>query len=81
MQNLILTRCAANEELHLRSSCAVTESDGTGECDEITRSDTVPRDEGLLQLDDFVKTDVGVECGLDLVEDHNRPVRSTATVS
>lgn len=36
-------------------------------------------DERLLELDDLVETDVGVEVGLDLGEDRDGAVGTTAT--
>lgn len=38
------------------------------------------RDERLLQLDDLVKTDVGVEGGLDVGEDRDGTIGTSATV-
>ena len=68
------SRSAADEEVHLRSTRAVTESNGACERDEVAGSHVVFGDERLLKLDDFVQTDVGVKGGLDIVEDHDGPV-------
>lgn len=76
-----LTRRTAKEELHLRSTRAVAHSDGTSEGDEVTGSDVVLGDEWLLESDDLVKTDVGVEGSLDRVEDDDGAISASATAS
>ena len=53
---------------------AVAEGNGAGEGDEVARSDIVLGHEGLLQLDNLGEADVGVEVGLDFVEDHDGAV-------
>ena len=58
---------------------AVGERDRASEGDEVTGRDTVLLDEGLLQLHDLVETDVGVERGLDVVEDHDGAVSTSTT--
>ena len=70
----------AGEEVHLGSTRAVGERDRASEGDEVTGGDTVLLDEGLLQLHDLVETNVGVERGLDVVEDHDGAVSTSTTV-
>ena len=74
------SRSAADEEVHLRSTRAVAERDGPCERDEVSWGNVVLRDERLLDLDDFVKANVRVEVGLDLVEDHDGAVSTSTAV-
>ena len=47
---------------------------------QVTRGDVVPGNEGLLLIDNFVDTDVGVEVGLDILENDNGAVSSSTSV-
>ena len=71
-------RGTADEEVHLRSTRAVTEGDSTSEGNKVTRGNVVLGNEGLLELHDFVETDVRVEGSLNVVEDHDRAVSTSA---
>ena len=46
---------------------------------QITRCDVVPRDEGLLFLDDLINSQVSMEIGLDIGEDNNRAIGSASS--
>ena len=72
-------RSAAEEEVHLRSTRAVADTDGASKRDEVTRSDVVLCDERILELGDLVQTDVRVESSLDLVKDDDGTVGTSAT--
>ena len=74
------TRCTTGEEVHLRSTRAVTESNSTCESNKVSRGDVMLGNEGLLELHDFVETDVSLERSLDRVEDHDRAVSTAAAV-
>lgn len=78
---VIRTDRTAEGEVHLGSTRAVAHSDCTSERDKITGCDIVLLDEGLLQLDDLVETDVGVERRLDGVEGHDGAVSTPAAGS
>ena len=74
-----LTDLAAGEELHLGCTGAVADSDGAGEGDEVSRVHAVLLHERLLNVDNLVEADVGVERGLDRVKEHDTAVRSATT--
>lgn len=78
-QNPMLTSRTTEEELHLRSAGAVADSDGTSEGDKVARSDAMLLDEWLLQIHDLIETNVWVEVGLNVVEDHDGAVSAPAT--
>ena len=46
---------------------------------QVTRGDVVPGNEGLLLIDNFVDTDVGVEVGLNVIEESDRSIGTSAT--
>lgn len=48
---------------------------------EISGSHVVELGEGLLDVDDLVETNVGVEIGLNGVEGHDGPVSTVTTVA
>ena len=73
-----LTSWATEEELHLRSARAVADSDSTGKGNEVAGRDTVLLNEGLLNGDGIVEADIRVEGGLDLREDHDGSVGTSA---
>lgn len=74
-----LTRWATEEELHLRSTRAVADSNSTGKGDEVAGCDTVLGDEGLLNCNRLIETNVGVVLGLNIGESHDRAVGASAT--
>ena len=76
---MLLTNFAANEELHLGSTSAVADTDSASERNEVSRAHVVLGDEGLLDVDDLIETNVGVERGLDRVEQHDRAVSTSTT--
>ena len=47
---------------------------------QVSGGDVVPRNERLLEVNDFIKTNVRVEVSLDVVEKHDRTV-SAAHIS
>ena len=72
-----LTNFAADEELHLRRTSTVADTDSASERNEVSRAHVVLGDEGLLDVDDLIETNVGVERGLDGVEQHDRAVSAS----
>ena len=55
---------AASKELHDGGTGAVADGDSTSESDEVTGSHVVPVEDGLLDGDSLIETNVGVEGGL-----------------
>ena len=70
----------AKEDVELRSTGAVGDTDGTGELDEVSSGDVVALDERPLLVDDLVDAVVGVEVGLDVFEDGDRTVSASTSV-
>lgn len=75
----ILTRWAAEEELHLGSSRAVADTNSTGKGNEVAGCDTMLSDEGLLNRNSLIETNVGMVLGLNIGESHDRAVSASAT--
>ena len=48
---------------------------------QITRCDVVPRDEGLLFLDDLINSQISMEIGLDIGEDNHRAIGSASSIN
>ena len=46
---------------------------------QVTRGDVVPGNEGLLLVDNFVDTNVGVEVGLNVLEEDDRSISSSTS--
>ena len=46
---------------------------------QVTRGDVVPGNEGLLLIDNFVDTDVGVEVGLNVLEEDDGAISSSTS--
>ena len=49
------------------------------EYSQVARGDVVPSNERLLLVDNFVDTNVGVEVGLNVLEEDNRAVSSSTS--
>ena len=47
---------------------------------QVAGSDVVTSNEWLLLVDDLIHTDVGVEVSLDVLEDDDRAISSSATI-
>ena len=47
---------------------------------QITRCDVVPRDEGLLFLDDLINSQISMEIGLDIGKDNHRAISTGAAI-
>ena len=71
---------AADEDVQLGSTGAVRDTNGTSQLDEVGGGEVVPLDERPLLVDDLVDTVVGVEVGLDVLEDGNRSVSASTSV-
>ena len=71
---------AANEDVQLGSTGAVRDTNGTSQLDEVGGGEVVPLDERPLLVDDLVDAVVGVEVGLDVLEDGNRSVSASTSV-
>lgn len=70
----------AEEEVETRSTRTVADTDRTSELHEISGGDVVLSDEGLLRVDDVVNAVVGVEVGLNVVEDDDGAVGTSSSV-
>ena len=70
----------AKEDVELRSTGAVGDTDGAGELDEVGGGDVVTLDERPLLVDDLVDTEVGVEVGLDVLEEGDGTVGASTSV-
>ncbi len=70
----------AEEDVELRCTGAVRETDGTGQLDEVGGGDVVASDERGLLVDDLVTTEVGVEVGLDILEEGDGTVGTSTSV-
>jgi len=67
------------QELELRSTRALTHSNGTGELNEVTSGDVVVGQDGEQEVDRIDDTDVSEEEGLDGREKERRTISTTAT--
>lgn len=76
---LLTPMAPANWMLHRRVSKGVLTVEGYENL-QVSGGDVVALDEGALLVDDLVDTEVGVEVGLDVLEDSNGTVSSSTSV-
>ena len=77
--NLERTCGTTQEEVKLRSTRAVTDTNGTSQLDKVASGDVVLGDESGLFVGDLVSTQVGMVVGLSVDKSDDRTIGTSTT--